>query len=167
MRMEDLMTVAAWKDFERELNDATGLNACVFDAEGNRVTDFVAWANRLCPLIKSQPASAQAICAVAHQEIARQARLTRQPAVAECDAGMLKMCIPIYVDDAFVGIAGSCGMLADPDHLEPFHVSRVSELPEERVVELAGDIPTMSADKVEATVALIADRVAEVIRATR
>ena len=164
MRMDDLLPVAAWKKFEQELNQATGLNACVFDAEGNRVTDFVAWANGLCPLIKSDPASAQAICSVAHQEIARQARQTRQPAVAECDAGMLKICVPIYVDETFVGIAGGCGMLADPAHLEPFHVSRVTDLPEERVVELAGDIPILTTDKAAATAALISDRVAEVIQ---
>ena len=166
MQMEDLLPVAAWKRFERELNQATGLNACVFDAEGNRVTDFVAWANGLCPLIKGQPAAAQAICSVAHQEIARQARDTRQPAVAECDAGMLKICVPIYVDDMFVGIAGGCGMLADPAHLEPFHVSRAADIPEERVVELAAHIPLLPAEKAAAAAALIAERVAAVIQAS-
>jgi ligand-binding sensor protein len=163
--MEDLMPVTAWKEFERELNRATGLNACVFDAEGNRITDFVAWANGLCPLIKRRPASAQAICSVAHQEIARQARLTRQPVVAECDAGMLKICVPIFVGEAFVGIAGGCGMLEDPAHLESFHISQVTELSKERIAEISADIPAMTANKAAATADFIAGRVAEVIQA--
>ncbi len=165
MRIEDLLPVAAWKKFEQALHRDTGLNACVFDADGNRITDFVAWANGLCPVVKSKPASAQAICSVAHQEIARQARVTRQPAVAACDAGMLKICVPIFVDDVFVGIAGGCGTLEDPDHLEPFHVSRAVELPEARIVELAADIPIMTADKAARTAAFIAERVADVVKA--
>ncbi len=165
MMMEDLLSLGEWELFEKEINQTTGLNAAVFDADGNRITEFVAWANTLCPLIKGSPGSAQAICSIAHQEMARQAQLTRLAVVAECDAGMLKICVPIFKGGVFVGIAGGCGRMADRDRLESYHVSQVTGLPEAQVEELAVGIPTLTEHEAQAAADFIAARVAEILRA--
>jgi len=165
MMLEDLMPLGEWALFEQEINQTTGLNAAVFDADGNRITKFVAWANTLCPLIKGNPGSAQAICSVAHQEMARQAQLTRRAVVAECDAGMLKICVPIFKGEVFVGIAGGCGRMAGRDRLESYHISQVTGLPEAQVEELADGIPIMTAHEAQASADFIAARVVEILRA--
>lgn len=165
MSMEDLMALGEWKLFEQEINQTTGLNAAVFDAQGTRITDFVAWANTLCPHIKGNPGSAQAICSVAHQEIARQAQLTRLPVVAECDAGMLKICVPIFKGEVFVGIAGGCGRLADRDRLEFYHIAKVTGLSEAQVEELAAGIPTIEEREAQVATDFIAARVMEIMSA--
>lgn len=164
MTMEELMPVGQWKRLEAEINQATGLNAAVFDAHGTRVTNVALWGNTLCPLIKSNSASAQAICSVAHQEIARQAQLTRQAAVAECDAGMLKICVPIFAKHLFVGIAGGCGRFLVPDHLESFHISQLTGLPVAEIEELAAGIPCLTDLEVQAATDFIAGRVEEILR---
>ena len=165
MSLEELLTLEEWKAFEKEIHQTTGLNAGIFNAEGTRITDYVAWANPLCPLIKGQPDSAQAVCSVAHQQIARQAQLTRQPAIAECDAGMLKICVPILKGDEFIGIAGGCGRLADSGRLESFYVAQVTGFPEEEVTALAGEIPFLKDKETLAAADFIATRVSEILRA--
>ena len=158
MTMEELMPLEKWKQLELEIHKTTGLNAAVFDAEGTRLTDFVAWANPLCPLIKGNPGAAQAICSVAHQEIARQAQQTHQAVTAECDAGMLKICVPIFKGETFVGIAGGCGRFADRDRLESFHVSQLTGLPESKVEEHAAGVPCLTEDDAQAAVDFISAR---------
>jgi len=165
MMMEDLMSLGEWELFEQEINQTTGLNAAAFDADGNRITKFAAWANTLCPLIKGNPGSAQAICSVAHQEMARQAQLTRLAVLAECDAGMLKICVPIFKGEVFVGIAGGCGRMADRDRLESYHISQAIGIPEAQVEELADSIPILTEHEAQAAADFIAARVAEILRA--
>jgi ligand-binding sensor protein len=165
--MEQLMSLAEWRRFEEALHRETGLNACAFDPEGVRITDFVGWANPLCPIIKGDPSAARAICAVAHQEIAREARRTRQPVVAECDAGMVKICVPIFVGEEFVGIAGGCGWLRASGEVETFHVTCVTGLSEERVRELAAEIPRFPSGGARAAADVIRRQVAEVLRAAK
>lgn len=165
MTLQELMPLKVWKLFEQEINQNTGLNAAVFDAEGTRITDFIAWANTLCPLIKGNPGSAQAICAVAHQEIARQAQRSRQTVTAECDAGMIKICVPIFKEEAFVGIAGGCGRLTDRDRLESFHISKLTDLPESQVEKLAADIPSLTEQEAQAAADFITTRLTQILDA--
>jgi ligand-binding sensor protein len=164
MRMDELMSLAEWRHFEEALHRETGLNACAFDPDGVRITNFVEWANPLCPVIKGDPDAARAICAVAHQEIAREARRTRQPVVAECDAGLVKICVPIFVGEEFVGIAGGCGRLRATGEVETFHVTCVTGLPEARIRELAADIPRLPPGGARAAAEFIRRQVDEVLR---
>jgi ligand-binding sensor protein len=165
MQLTDLMTQEDWVEFEKAIHDATGMNAAVFDAAGVRVTSYVAWANGVCPLIKGDAGSAQAICAVAHQEIARQAQQTGQPAVAECDGGMLKICVPIIINGTFLGVAGGCGMLSDEGQLETFHVARATGRTEAEIAALAGGIPRAANDEIKTAVAFIVERLAQALTA--
>jgi len=163
MQLTDLIPLEGWVDFEKAIHDATGMNAAVFDAAGVRVTSYVAWANGVCPLIKGDAGSAQAICAVAHQEIARKAQQTGQPAVAECDGGMLKICVPIISNGTFLGVAGGCGMLPDAGALETFHISRATGRAEAEIAALADGIPRASHTEIQAALAFIVDRLAQVL----
>lgn len=161
MLLKELMPLEDWVNFEKAIHDATGMNAAVFDEAGVRLTSYVAWANGVCPCIKGDTGSAQAICAVAHQEIAREAQRTSQPAVAECDAGMLKICVPIIINGNFLGVAGGCGKLPEKGQLETFHVSRATGRSEAEIVALGDAIPRVSSADVQAAVDFIVDRLSK------
>lgn len=144
---------------EKELNARFGVNAAAFDAEGVRVTDFVAWGNSLCKTIKGSPASASAICAVANGHFMREARTTREPVLGECDAGFLKFCVPVFADGVFCGIVGGCGCLAVDAEVDAYVVKRAASLSEEEIIGLAAAAKRMNQEDLARAVGFLREEV--------
>jgi len=140
VKLTDLMPIEEWVAIEEEFNQRFGLNASVFDTEGIRITDFKKWANDLCPAVKADEKGQSYICSVAHQNLATEARKSRKPVVGECDAGLLKLVVPIFLDDSFLGVIGGCGLLADGSEVETFLVGKTTDLEDEDIINLSGGI---------------------------
>lgn len=79
MLMTDLLSKEKWTDFEKNLHDEWGFNACAYDAKGFTFTGFKNFVNPLCKEIKSHPEGIQAICSVAHQHMAQLAQKSKKP----------------------------------------------------------------------------------------
>ena len=75
--------------FEKELHTRSGLDVNVFDTDGIRITEYKEWVNRLCPVVKAHDKGQTFICAVAHMNIAAQAKQAKNPVIEECDGGLL------------------------------------------------------------------------------
>jgi len=158
MKLTDVLPVEDWADLEREIHEASGMRPRVYDVEGVGVTDQSVFGNELCARIQSVPKAQTFICAVAHNNMAVMARNTREPVVEECDAGMVKIVVPIFVDDEFVGAAGACGKVAEGGEVDAFMVNRSSDIPEEEVESLARGVPSAPWSEMEALAAFIQDR---------
>ncbi len=144
MKLTDIAPLEKWAVLEKDIHRQTGMDVNVFDPGGYRISDFKAWVNRLCPEIKATDKGQSFICAPAHMNIAAQAMRTRQPAIEQCDAGLIKIVVPIFVDDEFVGAVGACGFLLDDDEVDSFLVYKMTEMGEEKVLSLSEGIPTIS-----------------------
>jgi ligand-binding sensor protein len=142
------------------------MNASVFNAEGIRITDFVKWANNLCPVIKGNEKGQSYICSVAHQNIAAQAAQTRKPVIETCDAGMLKLVVPIFVNGDFLGVAGGCGCLEKKEDIDTFMINKTTGISEDRLVELSEDIPFMTRDEASSHAGYIENEIDRFIKAT-
>lgn len=90
------------------------------------------------------------ICATAHMNMANQARRTLQPVVAECDAGLVKIVVPIFVGAEFVGTAGGCGVLLDGGEVDAFAVHKIAGMDEEQVTAVSEGVPVFNKEKVKA-----------------
>jgi len=167
MKLVDIMPVEKWVEIEKEISKRSGLNPSVYDAQGIRITDFKNWANRLCPSIRATEKGLQSICSVAHQNIAARAVKERQTIIDECDAGLMKFAVPIFVDDEFIGVAGGCGKLRGEGQVEKYLVQRSANLSEEVVEELCADIETLPEDKLESVINYVEKTVTEIIREFR
>ena len=163
MELIDIMPVEKWVEVEKEINRRSGLNAAVYDARGMRITDFKKWANELCPSLRATEKGLQSICSVAHQNVAARVRKTRETIIDGCDAGLMKFAVPIFVEDEFVGVAGGCGMLRGQEKVDAYLVHRTTDLDQDVVNDLSGDIETISEDRLESVVNYVEDRVDEVI----
>jgi ligand-binding sensor protein len=167
MKLLDLCPFETWKTFEEEIWERSGLNASVFDIQGIRIIPPMKWPNRLCPEIKADPKGQSFICATAHMNLAIQARDCREPVIAECDAGMLKLVVPIYVEDEFVGAVSGCGLLLDDGEADTFLVNKITGMPEERVEELAVGTEALSMEEAQTLCVLIQERVEAFVAAYR
>lgn len=167
MELIDILPVEKWVEIEKEINKRSGLNASVYDARGMRITDFKKWANRLCPSIRKTEKGLQSICSVAHQNVAAQVVKTRETVFDECDAGLMKFAVPIFVEDEFLGVAGGCGKLRGEGQVDAYLVHRTADLDEKVVGDLSSDIETISEDRLASVVSYVEKKVHEIIEEFR
>jgi len=149
MKLTDLAPLDKWIELEENIHQKSGLDVNVFDIKGYRISDFKNWANRLCPEIKATDKGQSFICAPAHMNIANQAMRSRQPAVEECDAGMLKLVVPIFLSGEYIGAVGACGFLLDEGEVDSFLVNKMTDISEDRVEKLAEGISVITTEKAE------------------
>ena len=155
MKLTEIATVDKWIELERKINGRSGLNASVFDVDGVRITEFKRWANKLCPVIKADEKGQSYICAVAHQNIAAQAERTRQPVISECDAGLMKLVVPIFFKGEFLGVAGGCGYVLGNGEVDSFMVNKTVGIAKEKLKDLAEDVPVMTIEQAESVTEFI------------
>ena len=155
MTLLDILPVEKWIELEMEINKRSNLNVSVFDADGIRITDFKKWANRLCPVVKADEKGQSYICAVAHQNAAHQAQRTGKPAIVECDAGLVKVVVPLFIDDEFLGVAGGCGLLLKDSKVDTFLVNTTTDIPVEEIENLSNDIAAISMEELKSVIKYI------------
>ena len=164
MKLTDIASLNRWLGLEQKINERSGLNASVFNVDGVRITDFKRWANKLCPLIKADEKGQNYICAVAHQNIAAQARRTRKPVIAECDAGLMKLVVPIFINGEFLGVAGGCGYVLGNGEVDTYMVNKTIGIAKEKLTNLSDDIPVMTPEQAQSHTEFIQSEIDQIIK---
>ncbi len=150
MKLTDIYPIEKWMAFEKSIHDKSGMDANVFNPQGIRITEYKEWVNRLCPAIKAINKGQSYICAVAHMNIAAQAMQTRLPAIEECDAGLIKLVVPIFIGDEFAGAVGACGLLSEDGEVDAFLINKTTDMNEDIIQNLSEGMGTISRQKAEA-----------------
>jgi len=165
MELTDIAPLETWRELEKRINERSGMNASIFNAEGVRITDFVRWANRLCPVIKGNEKGQSYICSVAHQNIAALSAKSCRPVIEACDAGMLKLVVPIFVNGNFLGVAGGCGCLEQKEDIDTFMINKTTGINAEKIARLSEGIPVMTRDEAASHACYIVNEVDRLIKA--
>jgi ligand-binding sensor protein len=90
------------------------------------------------------------------------ARERKAPVAGECDAGLLKLVVPIFVKGEFLGAVGACGLLLDDGDVDSFMVNRTIEMDDDKIADLSGDIRRLSGDDVEELGKYITERIEKI-----
>lgn len=159
MELTDMLSTDEWARFEKELFDRFQINCTVYNTSGIGVTGKPNWCNRLCPVIKANPDALAAICAPGNQNFMAQAKQTGKPIIGECDAGLVKIAVPIFVRDEFLGTAGGCGLLPEGGEVETFMIEKSTGMSEAEIVDLSKSVGTMSEAKAAEMADFIEDRI--------
>lgn len=167
MNLKDIAPLERWVELEKDIHRKSGLDVNVFNPDGYRISEFKIWANQLCPQIKATDKGQSFICAPAHMNIATQARRSKQPAIEECDAGMIKLVVPIFIDDEFVGTVGACGFLLDDGEVDGFLVNKMTDIEEDTVERLSEGIPSVSTKNAESLSLYITEQISKIINSSR
>jgi ligand-binding sensor protein len=163
MKLTDLAPLEKWMALEKDIHKKSGLDVNVFDTKGYRISEFKNWANRLCPEIKATDKGQSFICAPAHMNIAALAMRSKQYVIEECDAGMLKLVVPIILNDEYVGAVGACGFLLDDGEVDSFLVNKMTDINEDKVERLAEGIDSITTEKAEILAQYIEDQIAAIV----
>ncbi|NQT69002.1 MAG: PocR ligand-binding domain-containing protein [Desulfobacteraceae bacterium] len=163
MKLDDILSIEKWTELEKEINNTFGVCASVFDTDSKKITKFTKWPNRLCPIIQADGKSQSFICAVANLNLGMQARQTKKPVIAECDAGLLKLVVPVFVDDEFLGMLSGCGILLDDSSVETYLITKFTGIDEEEIASLSNDINKMERVEVELLAKYLETRVEGIV----
>jgi ligand-binding sensor protein len=163
MELTDLLPLEKWKELEKEITRRSGLDANIFNIDGIRITDYKNWANKLCPAIKATDKGQSYICAVAHMNLSAQAKQTQESLVEECDAGLVKIIVPIFIKDEFLGAVGACGFLLDHGEVDSFLVNMTTGIDEKDIERLSADIETISTEKARTILSFIEEEISKII----
>jgi ligand-binding sensor protein len=164
MKLTDIAPVEKWKELEKDIHKRSGLDAYVYNTQGMSITDFKEWANKLCPAIKETDKGLAFICAVANQNLANEAVKKKGPVIGECDAGLLKIAVPVFVDDAFLGVVGGCGHMIDHSEVECFLVHKMTDMDEPKIERLSRDVKRISNDEATRLIRYIQARINGIVR---
>ena len=163
MKLTDIAPEDAWMELEEEINKRSGLDANVFSVKGYRISECKNWANKLCPAIKATDKGQSFICAPAHMNIAAQAMRTKKTVIEECDAGMVKMVVPVFVADEFIGAIGACGFLLDDGEIDSFLINKMTDIDEEEIERLSQGIPAITTVKAESLSKYITGQIEKIL----
>jgi len=165
MELTDIQPMEKWIELEKKIIDKGQIQSVTFNTEGARITDYVKWSNRICPAIKGSEKGGPFICAVAHSNMAAQAQKTHQPVVEECDAGILKIVVPIFVKDEFVGTAGGCGRLPAGGEVDTFMINKTIGIEEEKIEDLTDDLGSMTSNETHEFADFVEKEIRQIVEA--
>ena len=166
MRLADFMPIEDWLAFQAEVDNRFDTGTVVYDVEGMQATPYDCKRNPLCQAIRSRPDGQIQICARAQQAIAAMARRTHETAIEECDAGMVKLVVPVFSADEFLGTSGICGFLRHDEEVDAFYVGKVTGLPEAEIEGLAKSVRRVTREEMEAMAEFMTGRIEETARQT-
>jgi ligand-binding sensor protein len=159
MTLSDILSKEEWAAFEKALFERFKINCTVYNTDGIGVTGKPNWCNRLCPEIKGNRDSLAAICAPGNQNFMARAEKTREPVIDECDAGMMKIAVPIFNENEFLGTAGGCGLLPAGGEVETFLIEKTAGLTEKEIADLSEGMGTMTEAQAQEMASFIQEKI--------
>jgi ligand-binding sensor protein len=166
MELTDICPAQVWEDLENDLFKKFNLQGVIFSANGSRVTQVMNWSNDLCRAIKESAKGQSFICSVAHQSMTAEAKKDRTPVVEACDAGLMKILVPVFAKGEFAGVISGCGKLAEVDgEADLFAITKIAGLDPEKIADPAENLPTISETQIQEVINYIQGRLAQILAA--
>lgn len=163
MKMTDVAPIETWEQLEKEIGERFSINPGVYDIDHKRVTDKADWCNELCPYLRSTPKGISSVCAVAGQNFANGLKNDHKAFAAECDAGLVKVVVPVIKDGELVGAVGGCGCMPPDGEVDCFFLHKVMDESEDKVRELIKSIPVVERTEVDEIVKFVEKRLTEIV----
>ena len=147
--MYDIKSKEQWQQILDGACQELGMPFAVTDKE-NAVLQVSGQRNPLCSKIRSIEEASSFICSQAQEFMAEAAKKERRPIIDFCDAGMLKLVIPVFCQNEFVGTVTACGAYIEGEELEAFLIEKSSKLNEQEVEALIRQVPEGDLSKISA-----------------
>ncbi len=163
MELTDIMAQEKWEEFGAECAERTGLNAFAYDSKGEHVTQRKTWANQLCPVIRGNPKRSWIVCDTAHKHQAEIARNERKIVVGRCEAGLINISVPVFVDDEYVGLIGGCGLLPSEGVVDVKAVAVSTGMWKDLLEKLSAGVRALSREEIETLARQFEDKVHEIL----
>jgi ligand-binding sensor protein len=140
MEALNLLSRAKWEETLHKFARQVRMAACLTDERGAIIL-CQQERRPLCLAIQANKDAKSAICSQVSSSMTQTMRSTLKPEVGICDAGLLRIAVPVIRLGFLVGQVTACGLTCDEEDVSTFLLGRMLDLPEERVQQLAGSTP--------------------------
>jgi len=123
-------------DFARRV----GMPACLTDDKGNNPRCLLE-RYPLCAAIRANPVAATFICSQTNTAMMAVAGRTGRPLIDLCEAGLIRLVVPIMWAGRLAGQIFACGLASEEEELCSFLIARNLGIAEPEVLELAKSTP--------------------------
>jgi ligand-binding sensor protein len=165
MKLADLLTQEKWSEFLKNIYDRSGFNVTAFDAGGAAVSSCKEWANKLCPIVKGNEKGKGMICVNANNNIALMAMKSKKSVVEECDAAMIKLAVPVFSENEFLGTISCCGLLAEGSEVDTFLIHKMTGINEDDLKNNSKGINIIKSDKINSLIKYIEEEISKFLTA--
>jgi ligand-binding sensor protein len=95
--------------------------------------------------------------------LANQAKDEMRAVIEECDAGLMKIVVPIVVDGEYIGAVGACGLLPADGEVDAFLVNKITDIEEAAVEELCEDLGVIETNSAEEVAQFIWEKIEAIV----
>jgi ligand-binding sensor protein len=149
----DLRSREEWEEILDRLARDVNMTACLTDDKG-----AVLFCRRdrfpLCAAVRGNQDALTYICSQRNTIMLATVGKTLKPALDCCEAGLLRLVVPVLADGALVGQITSCGLQPKGEEPETFLVAKQLGISEEEVGKLAESTPVGEEEELR----IVADR---------
>jgi ligand-binding sensor protein len=143
----DLRSKEEWEGILDRVATDANMTACLMDEAGALL--FCRYDRYpLCAAIRANQDATTFICSQTNTVMLATVEKTRQPAVDFCEAGLIRLVVPILHGDEMVGQVTACGLAVKDEEPDAFLVAKQLGISEEEVLHLAESTPFGSEDEV-------------------
>ena len=151
----ELMSREDWTGMLARIAEETSMTATLTDDKGNHILEEQGQRYPLCLKIREQEASRTFICSQTNVAMLEEVKRTKRPLIHECEAGLVRMVVPVCREGVLIGQVTACGLATEEEEeIDPFLIAKQVGLSEGEVEDLATLTPAIS----KADVGRIADR---------
>jgi len=144
----DLNSREAWQELLDYMQSALGLPSALMDPK-NIILQSSGGRNELCREIRSRKKALPVICGQSQQFMAKMARTQRTSVVEICEAGMVKLVVPLFHDQDYLGSITTCGAMLPETAIETFLIEKAIGMGEDAIDEMAENVPTVQTEQLE------------------
>jgi ligand-binding sensor protein len=95
--------------------------------------------------------------------LANQAKDEKRPVIEECDAGLMKIVVPIFVDGNYIGAVGACGLLPAGGEVDSFLVNKMTDIDEADIEALCEDLAVIEKNSAEEVAQFIWEKIEAIV----
>jgi len=147
MSVYDIKSKEEWQKILDDLCEESGMPTALVDKKSVVLQDS-GERNPLCLKIRSNNESLAFICGQTQQFMVKKAKSTQKPVIDPCEAGMLKLLIPLFLDNEFVGSITVCGSCAPGEEIETFAIAQSTKMNEDEIRPLVKQLCEVDQEKV-------------------
>ena len=112
----------------------------------------------LCAAIRENPDATTAICSQTNMAMLSVVGKTKKPEVDMCEAGLLRIVVPVLHDGEMIGQVTACGVASEEEEADTFRVSKELGVSEEKAEELLKSTPSGSEEDLQNLAARLFDQ---------
>jgi ligand-binding sensor protein len=144
----DLKSEEEWEAILNRFAAETRMTATLTDEMGNHLLS-VGERYPLCEKIRENEKALTFICSQTNTAMLAVVTKTLQPEIDICEAGLIRLVVPIVRDGLLIGQVTACGAASNDEEVSSFFVSKEVGISEEKVLELAQSTPFGSEEELD------------------